>query len=163
MSSGALGAERDASGEEHAYPQTPAAEGERVNAVPEAVREAARRAFDSRPRDVLVADLVFDSLLDGDRRASADPTRRTLRFGDGDAGADLVVTESASRRVSIQVQALPPQKCEVEVRSTGAPLTLTTTDTGSVVFDAAAGLMSLVIRPIRSTESQPLQTAWVRI
>jgi len=162
MPPGALGAERDDSGKKHAFPQTPAAEGERVNAVPEAVREAARRAFDARPRDVLVADLVFDSLLDGDRRASADPTRRTLRFGDGDAGADLIVTEIGTR-MSIHLQALPPQRCEVEVRSNGPALTLTTTETGNLTFDATTGLISLVIRPVRSTETQPLQTAWVRI
>jgi hypothetical protein len=154
----ALGAERDKSGAEYVHPQT----ARDVNAVPDAVREAARKAFDARPKDVLVADLVFDSLLDGDRRASVDPDRRSLRFGVPDAGVDVTVVE-VDERLNILVQVLPAQKCEVEVRLNGPAFTLSTDDAGRVEFDTAPGLMSLLVRPAGSPQSRPLQTAWVRV
>jgi hypothetical protein len=163
MSPEAVGAERDSSGSEYAHREyTPGAEGESVNAVPESVREAARRAFDARPKDVVVADLMFDSLLDGDRRASADPSRRILRFGDGEGGADLTVTE-AGELMHVHVRVLPAQQSDIEVRSKGPAMTVRTGDTGTVDFELPAGLVSLVICPVRTPKSRRLQTAWVRI
>jgi hypothetical protein len=131
--------------------------------VPDAVREAARRAFDARRRDVHVADLVFDSLLDGDRRASADPSRRSLRFGATDAGAEVTIIE-AGEALTIVVHALPPQECEIEVLFRDSDSrTITTSDAGQAEFTALPGLMSLVIRPTHSPPARPLQTAWVRV
>src|SRR3954452_15720722 len=79
-------------------------EGGPVNVVPESVRTAARRAFDARPVDTLVADLMFDSVLDRDRRAAADPSTRTMRFGHRNGGADVRVTDrGAARRISLEV------------------------------------------------------------
>lgn len=132
------------------------------DAVPDEVREAARKAFDARPRDVLVADLMFDSLLDGDRRAGADPSRRSLRFGQPTGGADLTVTE-AGDQLHVLVQVLPAQKCDIEIRSKGPVVTVSTNDTGSAEFTLQPGLMSLIIRPTRAPRSRQLQTAWVRI
>jgi len=145
--------------------RTPEVEGGSVESVPDSVREAARRAFDARPRDALVADLTFDSLLDGDRRATADPDQRTLRFGDSDAGADVTVTTAADgERVTVCVQVLPPQACKVEIRSSQAPTTTASTDeTGLLEYTLPAGLMSMVIRPVRAPEPRPLHTAWVRV
>jgi hypothetical protein len=163
MSPEAVGAERDSSGAGYAHREdTPGAEGESVNSVPESVREAARRAFDARPKGVVVADLMFDSLLDGDRRASADPSRRNLRFGDGQGGADVTVTE-AGVLMHVHVRVLPAQKCDIEVRSKGPVMTVRTSDAGTVEFELPAGLMSLVIWPVRTPQARPLQTAWVRI
>jgi hypothetical protein len=130
--------------------------------VPDEVREAARRAFDARRRDVHIADLVFDSLLDGDSEAIADPSRRSLRFGSADAGADVTVTE-VDEVLTVVVNVLPAQKCEIEIQFRDTSRTVTTSDAGQVEFTAQPGLMSLVIRPTRSPHAQPLQTAWVRV
>lgn len=140
-------------------------EGGRMDSVPEAVRDAARRAFDARPRDALVADITFDSLLDGDRRANADPDRRTLRFGHGDAGADVTVTaDESGEQLTVLVKVLPPQRCRVEVRSSQAStFTVSTDDAGLVEFALPAGLMCLIITPVRAPQARPLQTAWVRV
>ncbi len=165
MSPQARGAEHDdVPADRGTSPGMPDGEEGQVNDVPEAVRDAARKAFDARPRDVLVADLVFDSLLDGERRAVADPSRRSLRFGvpDADAGADLTVTDSGET-VTVSVQVLPAQRCDIDVRTPSSSMAVTTNDTGQVEFDLVPGLMSLVIRRIRSPHAQPLQTAWVRV
>lgn len=133
-----------------------------MNVVPESVRDAARRAFDARPVDTLVADLMFDSVLDRDRRAAADPTVRTIRFGHRNGGADLRVTDRAGgRRVCLEV--LPAQRASAEVRCTGSTFTITTTDDGTAEFDVPTGLFSLVLRPLRSPRARPLQTSWVRL
>jgi hypothetical protein len=130
--------------------------------VPESVREAARRAFDARRRDVHIADLVFDSLLDDDGRTDADPSRRSLRFGAADAGAEVTVTE-VDEVLTVVVNVLPAQKCEIEIQSRDTSRTVTTSDAGEVEFTAQPGLMSLVIRPTRSLHAEPMQTAWVRV
>ncbi|EXG79928.1 hypothetical protein CryarDRAFT_0981 [Cryptosporangium arvum DSM 44712] len=137
-------------------------EGGPVNVVPESVRDAARRAFDARPVDTLVADLMFDSILDHDRRAAADPTVRTMRFGHRSGGADLRVTDQGSgRRISLEV--LPAQRASAEVRCAGSTFTITTDDDGRAEFDVPIGLFSLVLRPLRSPQAKPLQTSWVRL
>ncbi|GAA3397445.1 hypothetical protein GCM10020369_77660 [Cryptosporangium minutisporangium] len=137
-------------------------EGGPVNVVPESVRAAARRAFDARPVETLVADLMFDSVLDHDRRAAADPTVRTMRFGHRNGGADLRVSDRGNgRRVSLEV--LPAQRASAEVRCTGATFTVTTDDDGHAEFDVPTGLFSLVLRPLRSPQAKPLQTSWVRL
>lgn len=133
-----------------------------MNAVPSAVREAARRAFDARPQDALVADLIFDSLLDGDRRAAANPAVRKLRFGRSGGGADLVVTENGAT-VNVVVQVLPPQRALAEVRSKAPTFTVGTDTAGRTAFDVLPGLFSLVLRPLRSPRPEALQTAWVRL
>jgi hypothetical protein len=137
-------------------------EGGTVSAVPTAVRDAARRAFDARPVDMLVADLVFDSLLDADRRAAADPTVRKLRFGHPGGGADLVVRERGSL-LRLTLQVLPPQRVEAEVRCKLPTITLTSDAEGKAEFDVPPGLFSVVLRPLRAPRAQPMQTAWVRL
>ncbi len=133
-----------------------------MNAVPSAVRDAARRAFDARPVDAHVADLVFDSLLDGDRRAAADPGVRKLRFGHPGGGADLVVTEDGPM-VHVVVQVLPPQRAMTEVRSKAPTFTVGTDTAGRAEFTVLPGLFSLLLRPLRSPRPEALQTAWVRL
>jgi hypothetical protein len=137
-------------------------EGGPLNVVPDSVREAARRAFDARPVDTIVADLMFDSVLDHDRRAAADPTMRTMRFGHRNGGADLRVSDrGAARRISLEV--LPAQRASAEVRCTGSTFTVTTDDAGKAEFDVPSGLFSLVLRPLRSPQARPMQTSWVRL
>ncbi|HEV2088189.1 MAG TPA: hypothetical protein VGR21_07740 [Cryptosporangiaceae bacterium] len=133
-----------------------------MNAVPSAVRDAARRAFDARPLDAHVADLVFDSLLDGDRRAAADPAVRKLRFGHAGGGADLLVTEQGSM-LHVVLQVLPPQRALAEIRSRAPTSTVGTDAAGRAEFDVLPGLFSLVLRPLRSPRPEALQTAWVRL
>jgi len=145
-----------------AEPVEPPEKPETPESVPDAVREAARRAFDARRRDVHIADLVFDSLLDGDRRANADPNCRSLRFGTADGGAYVTVTDVGDL-VAVVVNVLPPQKCEIEIQFPDESHMVTTSDAGKVEFTAAPGLMSLVIRPVHSPHTLPLQTAWVRV
>jgi hypothetical protein len=147
----------------------PAVEGGSVSAVPEAVREAARRAFDAGPPGAVIADLVFDSLLDADTgfrdeddRDHAEPGRRRLRFGDSDGGARLTAVDDGDV-VDVTLHVLPPLLASVEVRSKGPTFTVRTDDNGVVRFDVRPGLVSLVISPIRSMWRHPLQTAWVRL
>jgi hypothetical protein len=159
----ALGMERDeTSAEATQSPRRRAGDAAPSRGVPEAVRDAARRAFDARPLDVVVADLVFDSLLDGDRRAGVDPAVRTLRFGSADGGADLTVAEDGES-VRIGLQTLPRAAGEIEVRGKGATFTVTADATGFAEFRVPAGLLSLVIRPADPPHPWPLQTAWVRV
>jgi hypothetical protein len=120
------------------------------------------RAFDAGPSGVNVADLVFDSLLDGERRAGTDPGRRSLRFGDQEGGADVTVVEG-DETVTVQVRVLPPQRATIEVRSKLPTFMTDTDDVGRAGFEVRPGLLSLVIRPVRSPQHRPLQTAWVRV
>jgi hypothetical protein len=137
-------------------------EGAAVTAVPEAVRDAARRAFDARPIDTLVADLVFDSILDTDRRAVADPTARTMRFGSRDGGVDLRIVDLGTQlRVSVNV--LPAQRATAEVRCSWPTFTVDIDEAGTCEFDVPSGLFSLVLRPTRAPRNRPLQTSWVRL
>ena len=131
-------------------------------ALPDAVREAARRAFDAAPCEALVADLVFDSLLDGERRAAVPVGRRSLRFGDRDAGADVTVSD-LDDLVGVRLQVLPPERAEVEVRSKAPTFVVCTDDAGTARFDVPPGLFSVVVRPLRPARARPLQTAWVRL
>jgi hypothetical protein len=138
--------------------------------VPEAVRDAARRAFDAGPAGADVADLVFDSLLDVDPFAAPgdpdagrdDPSRRRLVFGDSDGGAELTLLDHGEL-VDVTMQVLPPMPASVEVRSKGPTFTVRTDDNGMVQFDVRPGLVCLVISPVHSRWRRPLQTAWVRM
>jgi hypothetical protein len=126
------------------------------------VRDAARRAFDARPGDVLVVDLAYDSLLDGDRRANADPSVRRLRFGTAEGGADVGVVDRGEK-LTVGVQVLPRHKATVEIRCQAPTFTVTTDDVGYVQVEIPPGLMSLLIRPDPAPHPWPLQTAWVRV
>jgi hypothetical protein len=145
-----------------------AVEGGPVGAVPEAVRDAARRAFDAGPLDTVVADLVFDSLIDEEISIDPhvavpiDPTQRRLHFGGEDGGARLTVADDGDH-VAVALQVLPPLAASVEVRQKGPTFTVRTDDNGVVRFDVRPGLVSLVISPVRSMWLRPLQTAWVRL
>jgi hypothetical protein len=137
-------------------------EGAAVSAVPAAVRDAARRAFEARPVDTIVADLVFDSILDTDRRAVADPTARTMRFGHAEGGADLRVVDVGTQ-LRVTVHVLPAQRAAAEVRCAWPTFTVDTDDSGMAQFDVPTGLFSLVLRPLRSPQTRPMQTSWVRL
>jgi hypothetical protein len=129
------------------------------DALPDAVRDAARRAFGAGPAATDVADLVFDSVLDG-----GDPEPRTLRFAapDSGRGVELTVTESGGS-VTVTLAVSPPVPASVEVRSKGPTFTVPTGDNGVIRFDVPPGLVSVVITPVRSLWPRPLQTAWVRL
>jgi hypothetical protein len=130
-----------------------------MESVPEAVRQAALRAFDMRVPDARVADLVFDPVVDDHRRRSA-PKDRVLRFAAGTDGAVVTVSPSqGSLRLSIVLS--PPTPAAVELRTTTDSWALSADDVGQLRVDGVSrGLFSLVIR--RQGE-RPLQTAWVRI
>ena len=74
----------------------------------------------------------------------------------------MEVNEAGSlMRVTLRV--LPPQRVSAEVRSKAHTFTVTTDDDGRADFGVPPGLFSLILRPLRSPRSQPLQTAWVRL
>jgi hypothetical protein len=139
----------------------PAVEGEPGDDVPDAVREAARAAFGAGPPVGVVADLVFDSLLDPDPEPRLEGVRR-LRFECAQGGAQLEVAE-AGETVRVRAQVLPTGPASLEVRSQGRTFTVRAGENGAVGFDVRSGLVSLVIVREGAGGVQRLQTAWVRL
>jgi hypothetical protein len=146
-------------------PHVTEAEGSSVAPVPDAVRDAARRAFDAKA-GADVADLTFDSVLDGDPPGpgAGTPGERRLHFSveDGEGGARLTAVDHGDL-VSVQVEVLPPEEAAIDVRSKGPAFTVRTDNNGVIRFDVLPGLVSLVIRPAGRVRPRPLQTAWVRL
>jgi hypothetical protein len=126
--------------------------------LPDAVRDAARRAFGAGPAATDVADLAYDSVLDG----GPDERTRTLRFG-GDQRGAVMTASDAGVSVEITLELRPRAAASVEVRSKGPTFTVSTGDNGVIRFDVPPGLVSVVITPVHSLWPRPLQTAWVRL
>lgn len=139
-------------------------EGSAIESVPDAVRDAARSAFDARRPSAVVADLVYDSLVDTDRRADHDVYARRLRFGSETAGLDLSVEET-SDGLSASLVLLPPQGAEVEITVAGSDVSMTrrTDAHGRATFAPPEGLVSFVVRPLRAPGAATMQTAWIRL
>lgn len=150
-----------------------------IESVPEAVRDAARRAFTARRPGITVADLVYDSVVDIDRRADRDAYVRRLRFGTESAGVDLAV-EDGPDGLEVTLVLLPPREAEVEISGDlGGPTDPTkdspeqdgsatdtatrTNDQGRVTLRLPEGLVSFVFRPVGATTAEAVQTAWVRL
>lgn len=135
-----------------------------IERVPEAVRLAARAAFESRDPTVRVADLIYDSLVDGDRRGDTDPSEaRQLRFGTGEWGV-VVAARHTGDTLHLSYRFGPPQRATVEVRHPGGVTTATADESGvGGVSGIVPGLVSLRFTLTEPPGTRPVQTAWVRL
>jgi hypothetical protein len=133
-----------------------------IERVPEAVRLAARAAFESRDPTVRVADLIYDSLVDGDRRADGTDGRQ-LRFGTAEWGV-AVSARHCGETLHLSYRFGPPHRATVEIRHPGG-VTLGTTDANGAgsVEGILPGLVSLRFSLTEPPGTRPVQTAWVRL
>lgn len=126
-----------------------------VDAVPAAVRDAARRAFAERDRHAEVLPLGYDSLL---ADAPADQPRR-LMFADP-AGASVTVTvHPASSGEAVEVEITSLGCSLVEVKCGGTTL-LAETPGQTLLGPAPHGLFSAVLQ---SEDGRRLRTSWLRV
>ena len=129
-----------------------------IDDVPDFVREAARQAFDARLPGVVVADLVFDSLVDGERRGVVRPTERSLRFG-AEEGVEMMI-EDEGPSISLTIRLAPPRRAAVEVRCSTQIYEVNTDAAGRAALHIPPGLLSVVVRP---RTGRPIQTAWMQV
>ena len=130
-------------------------------AVPTAVRDAARRAFDARPVDMGVAELVFDSLVDVDAeaaQAAGDGTVRTIDFRHADDRVRLAV-QGGNDVLRVRLEVRPARPLTVEVRSPRPTFTVDVDAEGDAAFEVPPGLFSLVLQ----VPGRAVQTSWVRL
>ena len=132
-------------------------------AVPVDVVQAARDAFNGRAPGTRVADLVYDSLIDGDRRFSDRSDVRRLRFGDDHWGLEVAVRDEGEL-LTLEMRSTPGDNLSVEVRHGGEPLHgLADEHVTAVVTGVHSGLVSLLVDSIDSPVSRRWQTSWVRL
>lgn len=146
----------------HQPTPTPAKEVD-ILAVPVDVVQAARDAFNGRAPGTRIADLVYDSLIDGDRRFSDRSDVRRLRFGDDHWGLEVSVRDEGEL-LTLELRSTPGHGLSVEVRHGGEPLHgLADEHTTAVVPGVRSGLVSLLVDSIDSPVSRRWQTSWVRL
>lgn len=144
------------------HPSTPTQEVD-ILAIPEDVVQAAREAFNGRAPGTRIADLVYDSLIDGDRRFSDRSDVRRLRFGDDHWGLEVAVRDEGEL-LTLEVRSTPGDNLSVEVRHGGEPLHgLADEQATAVVAGVHAGLVSMLVDSIDSPVSPRWQTSWVRL
>jgi hypothetical protein len=125
------------------------------------VRDAARRAFDARSPALPVADLIFDSIMEGNGTPAPDEIRE-LRFSEADVTIDLRVIETPEV-VHAVLRLQPAARATVEVRTGRETMHAETDGQGRAEIDLPPGLVSVVLRPQPGEVGRALQTAWVRI
>lgn len=134
-----------------------------ILAVPVDVVQAARDAFNGRTPGTRIADLVYDSLIDGDRRFSDRSDVRRLRFGDDHWGLEVSVRGEGDL-LTLEVRSTPGDNLSVEVRHGGEPLHGRAAEhPTAVVAGVQSGLVSLLVDSIDSPVSRRWQTSWVRL
>ena len=134
-----------------------------ILAVPVDVVQAARDAFNGRAPGTRIADLVYDSLIDGDRRFSDRSDVRRLRFGDDHWGLEVSVW-GEGELLTLELRSTPGDNLTVEVRHGGEPLHgLAADHATAVVPGVQSGLVSLLVDSIDSPVSRRWQTSWVRL
>ena len=132
-------------------------------AVPVDVVHAARDAFDCRAPGARIADLVYDSLIDGDRRFQDRGDVRRLRFGDDHWGLEVSVRGEGDV-LTLELRSTPGDSLSVEVRHGGEPLHgLADEQATAVVAGVQSGLVSVLVDSIGSPVSRRWQTSWVRL
>lgn len=136
-------------------------EGAAINTVPPHVRDAAMRAFEARRPQAPVADLVYDSLVDGDRRAGADRDVRHLRFSTEALAVDVDVTTRADGDLVVALRVVPPTRARVEVQGQDLPDVELGLD-GRGMLTLAPSLVSFVIHATAPADTVT-QTAWIRL
>jgi hypothetical protein len=128
--------------------------------VPEVVRQSALRAFDLRVPNAVLADLVYDPLLDG-QLPEAPNVERVLEFRTESADGASIAVRSTRKGLRLSVALVPPTSANVELRGISDSWQLTANAEGRLVVEAVpSGLVSLVIR---RGDARPIQTSWVRI
>lgn len=134
-----------------------------ILAVPADVVQAARDAFNGRAPGTRIADLVYDSLTDGDRRFSDRSDVRRLRFGDDHWGLEVSVRDEGDL-LTLELRSTPGDTLSVEVRHGGEPLHgLADAQATAVVAGVHSGLVSLLVDAINAPVSRRWQTSWVRL
>ena len=124
--------------------------------------QAARDAFDCRPPGTRIADLVYDSLIDGERRFSDRSDVRRLRSGDDHWGLEVSV-QCGGDLLTLELRTFG-DNLSVEVWHGGEPLHgLAGVQATTLVAGVQSGLVSLLVDPIDSPLSRRCQTSWVRI
>jgi len=132
---------------------------ERVDPVPEFVREAGRAAFAWRDPDAAVAELVADgALADAGVRAAGGP--RLLTFALGDLSVDLEVhAHGAHRRVLGMLRPVAPGR--LHARHGDAEVDVALDALGRFVLeDLPAGPFRLRWRP---ADGPPVVTSWITL
>ena len=134
-----------------------------ILAVPMDVVQAARDAFDCRAPGTRIADLVYDSLIDGDRRFRDRNDVRRLRFGDDHWGLEVSV-QGDGNLLTLELRSTFGDNPSVEVWHGGEPLYgLADEQATTVVAGVQSGLVSLLVDFIDSPVSRRFQTSWVRL
>jgi hypothetical protein len=134
-----------------------------LDPVPADAIAAARAAFVWRTIDAELAELTYDSLLEGEEEKElagvrGPATARSLTFASDDLTVELDASAvGAGRRLVGQL--VPPQPGEVEVRHAGGTVTVPADELGRFSADVAAGPVSLHCRGGRSPT--PVTTDWV--
>ena len=124
--------------------------------------QAARDAFDCRPPGTRIADLVYDSLIDGERRFSDRSDVRRLRSGDDHYGLEVSV-QCGGDLLTLELRTFG-DNLSVEVWHGGEPLHgFAGEQATTLVAGVQSGLVSLLVDPIDSPLSRRCQTSWVRI
>ena len=132
--------------------------------VPDHVRAAARDAFSRREAGAVVADIVFDSLVDADVDGSeghdgSDGVRR-LRFGRASTLVDFEVRRDADGIVTLRVIVGSHPATPLTVRTGNGADEARTDGAGQACVAIEPGLASVVVRPDGQV---PVQTAWVTL
>ena len=111
---------------------------------------------------VRVADLIYDSLVDGDRRADAADGRQ-LRFGTAEWGV-VVMARHCKGALHLSYRFGPPHRATVEIRHPGGVALGTADANGAGSLDGILpGLVSLRFSLTEPPGTRPVQTAWVRL
>lgn len=132
-----------------------------MDAMPESVRQAARRAFDTLEPGVSVADLIDDSVF-----LDPSPTVRRLCFSTEALSLEVEVSpQRDGLRLSVTVA--PPGEVALQVRRAGDGVV------GSAVTGQGGGRSPCVLAPVRQglvclvchrpTGGPVTRTAWVRL
>ena len=130
--------------------------------LPEWVRESARSLLGLVDRDVPLADLTFDSLLDGADDADPAAPRRLLFVSQ--AGVTIAVSmQGPPSALVADLQITPSRRYDVVVQQKSAPATKAATDEAGLVTlpSLRSGLTSLTVSPQGHDSDAGCRTAWV--
>jgi hypothetical protein len=123
------------------------------------VRAAAEESLFKREAGAIVADIVFDSLVDSDDGAANGHVRR-LRFGRASARVEFEIGSDGDGQVLLRVVAGAHPATPLTVCHADGVVETRTDAAGAATVEIVPGLASVVIRPAGGA---PVQTAWVKL
>lgn len=128
--------------------------------VPAKVRAAALAAFAKRVEGAVVADLEFDSLLDG---KGVDRSERALQFVSPTGGAISLLVDVVGDRRRLEVAVDPPQRASVQVifQDSDTVEGETFDDGTAQLSDLDSGIVTVLVHG--SLPLGRVRTAWIRI